>query len=866
MMMQWLFGRLARHGLAFILIVAVAANIGIYLHFSQSKTQFVQRGVNHRGELLLYDIKEIVRKHLETTRGLAAYVYSELLVHHHMSEWEEARTLLREFVSIHTGALAQAAVYLPDSREPIQYTDPNMSGLPLLPLGMSKLPTIQAGQMLLTVIQSDGKRPLLRTFHKVCAREKCGMLVVDIAIQPVLEQVLQAADKRQLSVDMSISVSVHVPERGDVSSPDAVIPLYVRAPDTAVSSSIVWRGSFELAGRQFFVNAVAMPKLIESLVANVKPMAIWGLISGGIILLLLILLGYNMLYYSKYLRQKARKRLQGEQCRLKSIMDYVQDAILFATVDGAIKHSNPAACILFGYRGNEWDTLMLDDLVLWEGESQSGSLLAEVIQSGCRTASTYEVQARRKNGVIFPAELVASGFQVMGEQQVTLMLRDLSEQKNVEAKLEWLSGFDAVTKLPNRSLFTDRLDKMMALVRREKRQLGLLVLDIDRFKEVNDALGFLAGDQVLQITTDRLLGLVRESDSTARLDSDEFAIMLPDAGKVDAMQMAEKVKEALCLPYEVGGQAFLLGVNIGVAVFPNDGEDAETLVKHATTAMHYAKKRDLNIHCFESVMEDRLKNRLVMEQELVKALDEGQIRLYYQSKHQLVDSKIIGLEGLVRWQHPEKGLITPDRFVPLAEESGLIHSMLFVLLRQACQDAKTWRKIGVFPGRIGLNLSASQLIRKGLAKEILTTIQESGAKPEWFEIEITETAAMSDLEMSARMMQELVDGGVSIAIDDFGTGYSSLAYLKHLPADWLKIDMAFIHNLPDDKDDAAIVHSTIAMAHALNKKVIAEGVETEIQLEFLRHEGCDAIQGYLFSRPLSVDETRLHLKRYSQKW
>ncbi|MDQ7000403.1 MAG: EAL domain-containing protein [Mariprofundus sp.] len=866
-MAKRIMSRLARHGWVLVVLVTVAAGIGVYLHFSQARAEFTQREVAHRSELLLYDLKEVIAQRLNITRGLAAYVYSEMLVHDVMSEQKEAQALLQAYASMHAGVLVQAAIYFPGSRVPVHYADPALPGLPLPPADVSDWPTLAPGQMRITVAQAGETGPLLRTFHKVCAQQKCSMLIVDIAARPVLEHVLKSAGKRQLAADMSINVSIKPSIRAQVSADIAdhpeIIPLYISAPRSDATMEGVWKGSFDLAGSQFIIHAVAMPALIADLFAHAAPLAFWGLMSGIIISLVLILWGYSMMRYNTRLRRDVQKRSQDaldKRHRLASILDHARDAILFADMDGAIRHANPAACSLFGYRSREWRGLSIDDLLLQDVHEP---WLNDMVLGACSntSAGVCEVQARRKDGSAFFAELIANTFLAAGEQQLALMLRDISERKDTEAKLMRLSSFDTVTRLPNRWLFTDRLGRMMELARRGNYQIGLLVLDIDRFREINDTMGFSAGDQVLQITAGRLLELLREPDSMARMDGNEFAIMLPDADISTSMQVAGKVKAVLSRPYDLQVQEVSLGVSIGVAVFPDDGDDVETLIRHAATAMNFAKHHHLNIHCFENAIEEQTRKRLQMEQELSRAMDEGQLRLYYQSKHRLVDGEIIGLEGLIRWQHPEHGLIPPDQFVPLAEETGLVHPISFLLLEQACQQAIAWKKDDMLAGRIGINLSAVQLIQKGLAQEILATIREAGARPEWIEIEITETAAMDDPELACDIMQELVNGGISIAIDDFGTGYSSLAYLKRFPADWLKIDMAFIRDLPDDKDNVAIVRSTIKMAHDLNMKVIAEGVETETQLEFLRQEGCDAIQGYLFSPPLSADETSLHLER-----
>jgi len=464
-------------------------------------------------------------------------------------------------------------------------------------------------------------------------------------------------------------------------------------------------------------------------------------------------------------------------------------------------------------------------------------------------------------------------------RMILLAIEDITERKQIEKKLVRLSYYDELTGLPNRRLFADRIRQAIAVLGRKKRHLALLFLDINRFKFINDTLGYDTGDRTLQETAARLRLLLRESDSVARMGSDEFAVLLPDSGTGIAMRVADKVRRSLQEPFVRTGQDIMLSVSIGIAIFPDDGRDAETMLMHADTAMYYAKRYLTHIHFFSSGMEQEIRLRLRMEQDLAKAVEGGHLRLYFQgqhairtegktgplphsqARHQLTDGTIVGMECLIRWRHPELGFISPAEFIPLAEETGLIRPITHWVLTEACMQALVWEKAGIRPGRIGINLSAIQLMQEGLAKEILACISETGAKPDWIEIEVTETAAMTDPEKAIPIIQELVDAGVSIAIDDFGTGYSSLIYLKRLPAESLKIDIAFVRGLPDDAENVAIVRSTIAMAHGLGMQTIAEGVETEAQLEFLRNENCDALQGYLFSRPLPTDEATKHIRR-----
>jgi diguanylate cyclase (GGDEF)-like protein/PAS domain S-box-containing protein len=541
---------------------------------------------------------------------------------------------------------------------------------------------------------------------------------------------------------------------------------------------------------------------------------------------------------------------------------------------GMIRFINPSAVDIFG--ADDENGLIGRSVLDFVSETDKDFVskrISDVDKNGM--APGAEVRLRRINGDSFWAETQAVAVEYENSPAVQVLVQDISERKVQEEELKHLSYFDMLTNLANRRLFEDRLRQAIANAHRKKEQLTLIYFDLNRFKQVNDSFGHAAGDEVLAEIGDRL-GILRDSDTAARLGGDEFAILLSNVPERSAKRVGRKIIGVLQQPFCVAGQELSIDASVGIAVYPNDGEDAELLMRHADAAMYHAKSTHAGIHMFSGEMEEDVRRRLKLEQELGKAVDQGELRLYYQSqhlagvpdgvgqdspfplhlqsKHGVLAGSIIGVEALIRWQHPKLGLISPVEFIPLAEETGQIRAITHWALCQASKQAVIWEKSGIRPERIGVNLSAAQLMQKGLTRELLTFIREGGAKPEWIEIEITESAAMADAELAISIMRELVDAGITIAIDDFGTGYSSLAYLKRLPAEIVKIDQSFIRQLPDDEEDAAIVRSSIAMVHALGKKVIAEGVETKAQLAFLRGEGCDMIQGYLFSEPLPEDE------------
>jgi len=457
-------------------------------------------------------------------------------------------------------------------------------------------------------------------------------------------------------------------------------------------------------------------------------------------------------------------------------------------------------------------------------------------------------------------EFIVQGSAILGEALARHRIQmALNESRQA---LSYQSCHDQITGLPNRKMFIEQLEEAIIHARRYQTGLALLYLDLDRFKSVNETLGHRCGDLILQEAARRLVHGLRASDAAARIGDDEFTVLLPGADETSVMRVVNKIRKKLQEKYRIGSKEITLGVSVGIALYPKDGQGYEALLKHADAAMYHAKENHINVHYYSSDLEEYAKRRLWLEQGLAKAIEEDQLRLYYQSQHLLDPEQIIGVEALIRWQHPNLGMISPMEFIPVAEETGQIQAMTHWVVAEAGRQAVLWESAGMRPDRIGINLSAVQLGQSGLVAGVVDCIKKAGARPEWFEVEITETAAMQDPEMAIKIMQELVDAGMCIAVDDFGTGYSSLAYLKRLPAAWLKIDMEFIRNLPENEEDKVIVRSTIALAHALGMKVIAEGVETKDQLDFLQGEGCDAVQGYWFSKPLPSDE----ILSYLQQW
>jgi diguanylate cyclase (GGDEF)-like protein/PAS domain S-box-containing protein len=433
---------------------------------------------------------------------------------------------------------------------------------------------------------------------------------------------------------------------------------------------------------------------------------------------------------------------------------------------------------------------------------------------------------------------------------------DITDRKNYEASIEYLATHDALTRLPNRALLADRLHQALAHARRAERPLALFFLDLDRFKDVNDSFGHVLGDALLRAVAERLRASVREGDTVARQGGDEFLILLSDLERLDDIELvAMKIQRAFAQPFLIEGRELFMSGSIGASVYPADGEDMETLLKHADTAMYRAKEEGGNgFRFYVREMSHRAVERIRMENALRRALEQQQFELYYQPKVELRGGRIIGAEALIRWRHPDLGLVLPARFIALAEETGLIHGIGSWVLKTACLQSKAWQEAGLSSCNVAVNLSARQLRGGNLVEQVARTLQETGLDGRYLELELTETMVMQDPEHFIPILEELKKLGVCLSVDDFGTGYSSLSYLKRFPFDRLKIDQSFVRDIATDNNDAVIVQTVISLGHTLGLKVIAEGVETLEQLTFLCRHRCDDMQGYYSSCPVTAEQ------------
>ncbi len=440
---------------------------------------------------------------------------------------------------------------------------------------------------------------------------------------------------------------------------------------------------------------------------------------------------------------------------------------------------------------------------------------------------------------------------------------DITATKNYEAELEFQANHDTLTGLANRNLLRDRLSQAIAYADRYGHAVCLIYIDLDQFKFINDALGHHAGDALLRVIAERLKQSLREADTVARLNGDEFLlIFIEDREQSAAVGIIQRIMQTVAEPLEIDQHELFLTCSVGIAIYPTDAIDAETLTKHAEIAMYRAKEMGRGTYQFYTPeMNERALERLRLESDLRGALERGEFVLHYQPQVELRSGRVIGMEALIRWQHPQLGLVSPLRFISLAEETGLIVPIGAWVIRAACQQNKAWQDAGLPALRVSVNLSARQFYENDLAQSIAAVLKETGLAPHYLGIELTESLVMADVEEAIEILRRLRAIGVQMSIDDFGTGYSSLSYLKRFPVDLLKIDQSFVRDITLDADDAAIVLSVISLAHNLKMGVIAEGVETAEQLDFLRCNGCNEIQGYHFSRPLPADEFRQLLEQ-----
>lgn len=480
-----------------------------------------------------------------------------------------------------------------------------------------------------------------------------------------------------------------------------------------------------------------------------------------------------------------------------------------------------------------------------------------------RQPASVEGKVARLDNTVIDIELAAAHFSVKGAKDILVVARDISERKKSEQQIHHLAHHDVLTGLGNRLLFKERLEHAIFKSHRIGKAFAVLFVDLDRFKSINDTAGHEAGDHVLRECAQRLRACLRESDTIARAGGDEFLILIDSFTEpLNVPAVVEKILRAVRQPFHVDEKEYEIDASIGVSVCPDDGDSVETLIRHADTAMYRAKKEgDSHYRYYLPSMTQQSIDRYAIESALRHALERGEMELYFQPKFSLNNRAVCGAEALVRWHHPVEGLLLPDRFVPVAEDMGLIADIGLWAIREVCRHTRDWQQQGMRGVRIAVNLAYSQFADKAFFSKTERLLQDFGVDPGMLELELTETMVMQHAEHLMSTLHQLKRLGIHLSIDDFGTGYSSLAYLKRLPVDSVKVDRSFIKDLPGDNEDAAITHAVLALVHSLNRSVIAEGVETRAQLDFLIDNGCDEVQGYYFSPALPEKEFREFIVR-----
>ena len=563
--------------------------------------------------------------------------------------------------------------------------------------------------------------------------------------------------------------------------------------------------------------------------------------------------------------------LQAKSAFWNTILDEMKDAVTI--IDGLtfrILNANKEFVRLFGITtdfavGRRCHDVVFPSTGHLRKDGQSKCPLSEAVLTRKPTVMEHNIMtADGKEGWL---EVATSPiFDDSGAiRYLVHVCRDISARKEAARRIEHLAYFDALTSLPNRTLFLDRLGQALHSAQRQNRPLAVLFLDLDDFKKINDSLGHRVGDRLLQIVAERLRGSVRQSDTLARTGGDEYAVFLSSAVEMrEVLTAVAHLQEALASPFSLDGREVFIGASVGIAVFPEDGRTAEALYKNAELAMHDSKKNGGGSCRFYSrEMDRRASERLQMEVDLRKALRESELFLQYQPQIDARNGRVTGAEALVRWRHPEQGIVSPGRFIPPAEETGLIVPMGEWILRQACRQARLWQEEGLGALRLGVNLSPAQFRRTDIPALVRKIVRETGFDPRSLELELTEGILLQKDKRVRDCLLELKGMGISLAIDDFGTGYSSLSYLKHFPIDRIKVAQEFVREIPQSAEHVEIVRAVAAMARSLNLEIIAEGVETQEQLGLLSEMGIRDIQGFYFARPLDSPDLATFVREFS---
>jgi diguanylate cyclase (GGDEF)-like protein/PAS domain S-box-containing protein len=556
--------------------------------------------------------------------------------------------------------------------------------------------------------------------------------------------------------------------------------------------------------------------------------------------------------YSAILERQVRERTVSLQ-RFRTAMDATADAIMLVDRRSMLfVEVNATACQMLGYAREE--LFELGPALIDAGSREEMAARYDAIIAGHGASGFTETQLRRKDGTVVQVEVNRQARRFGDDWIIVGVVRDITERKEAERRLHRMAHFDALTGLPNRTLFYDTLKKTLVQAELSGWQVGVLFIDLDYFKNVNDTLGHAVGDELLGQFSNRLVQCVRARDVVGRLGGDEFAVILVmQEGPQGAVQVATKIRDALRAPFGLKGHEMTVTASVGITLYPDDAAEPDALIQYADTAMYRAKQAGRDTYrFFTAQMNAEVLARLDLEVALRRAVEHEEFSLVYQPKVMLSSGRMSGVEALLRWQRPGHGLVSPQDFVPLLEETGLIVPVGNWVIAAACRQVGLWLRGAVGPVQVSVNVSGRQFVEGDLDEEVGAALRAHDITPDLLELELTESSLMANTERTMVTLRKLKSRGVQISIDDFGTGYSSLAYLRRFPIDKIKIDIAFVRDVTTNSDDAAIVLAIIGMAHSLKLEVIAEGVETAAQLSYLRRHHCDQIQGFYFSRPLAA--------------
>lgn len=571
----------------------------------------------------------------------------------------------------------------------------------------------------------------------------------------------------------------------------------------------------------------------------------------------------NMVAALEALKKSSQKLLKSETRYRALFEDSKVPMLVIDTSEGTILDANEEAVRYYGYPVEKLRGMLMTDINDVSQETVTERML--LVREG--KLDRFESSHRIASGEIRTVEVSASKIEIDGSERILQIVTDITERKEAVKKILQMATHDELTGLPNRNLVMDRLSQAFAHADRSGRSVALLFLDLDRFKAVNDSIGHDIGDLLLKEVACRMCGVVRAEDTVARQGGDEFLIVLPDlADPSVASVVAEKLIAALSKPFDVAGHELHIGASIGIAAYPKDGRDGETLLKYGDIAMYRVKSSGRNSYrFFSSEMHDSSVEQLSLASALHRAVERQETSVEFQPLVNVSSGKIIGMEALLRWKHPEFGSVPPMKFIPIAEDFGLIVPIGEWVIRDVCKKIGEWKSKGLDVPRVAINLSARQFRLKSLVDDISRILKETGTDPRYIGLEITESMLVDDVEEAVETLGKLESLGIEVSIDDFGTGYSSLNYLKRFPVGKLKIDRSFVNDIVTDPDDVVIVKSIIDLAHNLGLRVVAEGVENEAQLDMLKKMGCDCVQGYFFSRPIPADDMEKRLSKSGRK-